>query len=199
VPLSLLLKIFDMNLNTLTKASFLIFFAFACLAFLPAAEAQKRTRSKKNTPIARVVPNTPFNFLIGNWASYSREATFAAYCHVKPIAAGSALEIHLEKPDGTMSVGLIYSDAMDERWKLTWVGPDDDNLTGNGVRYYTAGSDSNRFIFSGNTVLKGKSVLDRYVFENVNTDTVVKSYEISTDNGRSWDVEYKFTFKKNTQ
>lgn len=46
------------------------------------ALGQKRPTSKKSVPVARVVPQTPFNFLIGNWASYSQEATFAAYCNV---------------------------------------------------------------------------------------------------------------------
>jgi len=134
--------------------------------------------------------------MIGNWASYNREATFAAYCNIKPIAAGAGLEIHFEKPDGTMSVGLIYSDAIDDRWKLTWVGPDEDSFSGNGQRFYKKGYDVLRYEFSGSSNLNGKPILDRYVFENVNGDTIITIYEVSTDNGNSWDTEYKYTFKK---
>jgi hypothetical protein len=157
---------------------------------------QKRAKSKKITQSTKVVPNTPFNFLIGNWASYNREATFAAYCNIKSIAAGSGLEIHFEKPDGTMSVGLIYGDAMDDRWKMTWVGPDDESFSGNGVRFYKKGYDALRFEFSGDSYLNGKPIKDRYTFENVNADTIIKMYEVSTDNGTTWDVEYKYTFKR---
>jgi len=159
--------------------------------------AQKRAKSKKTVPAAKIIPQTPFNFLIGNWASYSVEATFAAYCHIKPIASGTALEIHLEKPDRTMSVGLIYSDAMDDRWKLVWVGPDNNTLYSNGVRYYEASHDPNLNIFKGNTILNNKPVKDRFSFENINDDTVVFGYEISTDNKKTWDMEFRFTFKKN--
>ena len=157
---------------------------------------QKRAKSKKITQSTKVVPNTPFNFMIGNWASYNREATFAAYCNIKAIAAGAGLEIHFERPDGTMSVGLIYADAIDERWKLTWVGPDDENFSGNGQRFYKKGFDAMRFEFSGESNLNGRPIRDRYVFENVNNDTIITIYEVSTDYGTTWDTEYKYTFKK---
>ncbi|HMY85297.1 MAG TPA: hypothetical protein PLC76_02300 [Saprospiraceae bacterium] len=161
------------------------------------ALGQKRPTSKKSVPVARVVPQTPFNFLIGNWASYSQEATFAAYCNVKAIASGTALEIHLEKPDKTMSVGLIYSDALDDRWKMVWVGPDVNTMHSNGVRYYESSYDRNLYFFQGKTIFNGKSVKDRFMFENINNDTVVFSYELSTDNEKTWDIEFRFTFKKN--
>ncbi len=35
------------------------------------------------------------------------------------------------------------------------------------------------------------------MFENINNDTVVFSYELSTDNEKTWDIEFRFTFKKN--
>ncbi len=156
---------------------------------------QKRAKSKRTVTQTKVVPRTPFNFLIGNWASYNREATLAAYINVKAIASGSALEIHLENPDGTMSVGLIYSDPISDNWKLAWVGPDE-TTTGNGVRDFRLDSDPKRIIFEGITNLENKRAQDRYIFENVNSETVVKIYEISTDNGTTWDQEYKYTFKK---
>ncbi|MBL0117938.1 MAG: hypothetical protein IPP89_02905 [Saprospiraceae bacterium] len=167
----------------------------ACIFANNSAIGQKRAKSKKTIEQVKVIPRTPFNFLIGNWASYNKEATFAAYINVKVIAGGSALEIHLEKPDGTMSVGLIYSDPISDNWKLAWVGPDQSNSR-NGVRDLQPDGDPKRIIFLGLTNLDNKRALDRYIFENVNSDTVVKIYEISTDNGITWDQEYKYTFKK---
>ncbi len=176
----------------------LIFALTLLLSFLSVNETigQKRTKSKKVIPIAKVVPNTPFNFFIGNWSSYNKESSFAAYCNVKSIAVGEAVEIHLENPDGTVSVGLIYEDPVFKKWKLAWVGPQDESWSGNGVRDLKQNSDPSSYIFEGETVLNGNRVKDRYIFENVNKETVVMMYEISTDNVGIWDLEYKFTFKR---
>lgn len=178
--------------KTLILALTLLF----CSLSINESIGQKRTKSKKVTPIAKVIPNTPFNFFLGNWSSYNKESSFAAYCNVKSIAQGSAVEIHVENPDGTVSVGLIYEDPILKRWKLAWVGPDHDDWSGNGVRELRKSADPLSYIFEGETVLNGNRVKDRYVFENVNKETVVMQYEISTDNAAKWDTEYKFTFKK---
>ncbi len=160
---------------------------------------QKRPVSKKEIKTAIVTPNTPFNDLIGSWVSYNRAAIFAAYCQIRSISSGKALEIHLEKPDGRVGVGLIYSDAMDSRWKLVWVGSDGDKLSSNGVRFYSSSINPNRFVFTGNTIINGEAALDRYIFEYINKDTVMFNYESSTDEGSSWDVGFVYTFKRNNQ
>lgn len=198
--LLLLLYMYKYLYSNILKISLIIVSCFAIFTFtIIESYGQKKPILQKSGQSAQMDSQTPFNFLIGTWASYNRESTFAAYCHIKPISSGNAIEIKMEHPDGTLSVGLIYTDAMDSRWKLVWVGADGSDLTGNGIRYYEPGLNPDRYVFKGNTNVKGQPAIDRYVFENVNKDTVIKSYEISLDGGKSWEVEYIFTFKRNNK
>lgn len=160
---------------------------------------QKRPVSKKEIKPVIITPNTPFNDLIGSWVSYNRAAIFAAYCQIKPISNGNALEIHIDKPDGRVAVGLIYTDAMDSRWKFVWVGSDGDKLSSNGVRFYSSSINPNRFVFTGSTMMDGVPALDRFIFEYINKDTVMFNYESSKDEGSSWEVGFVYTFKRNNQ
>ena len=142
--------------------------------------------------------STPFDFLTGNWIVYNNESALAAYNKFEPIAEGKGIAEQYQNRKGGMSMGIIYQDPVTNKWMHTWVSDNVKSFNPVGTRQLQPNSDqSNRvYQFYGESVINGKVIRDRVVFNHISQDSLQKRYEVSTDNGRSWDCEFKETFKR---
>ena len=132
-----------------------------------------------------------FDFWIGEWNVYVTGTTaLAGHSVVQKISGGCAL---LENWNSSLSEGksMNYIDDSTGKWKQVWVGsyPNGKQDFINGVY-----SDSAmRFIF---TTRDAQGVINqgKFTFFNEGTNQVRQLSETSADNGKTWIVNYDFTY-----
>lgn len=166
------------------------------ISFTNVSQAQRNVKGKDLNNSARFTDLPILNNLVGNWVAYSRESSFAAYTNFQVLANGAGIVERFEDREGAISMGLYYTDPKSMEWHYTWVGTQYSNKMSNGQRVFKAGLGKNNLCFEGYTMLNDKLVKDQIRMEIVNGETLIKTYEVSTDGGVSWDVESKFVFKR---
>lgn len=79
-----------------------------------------------------------------------------------------------------------------------WVSNENKSINSIGTRREASDKPLNKhlYYFYGENVVNGKKVKDRFVFNQISRDTLQKAYEVSSDAGITWDVEYKLNFKR---
>ncbi len=134
-----------------------------------------------------------FDFWIGEWNVYVTGTTaYAGHSVVQKISGGCAL---LENWNSSLSEGksLNYIDDSTGKWKQVWVGsyPNGKQDFVNGVY-----SDSAmRFTF---TTRDAQGIINegKFTFFNEGVNQVRQVSETSADNGKTWNVNYDFTYKR---
>lgn len=171
---------------------FLLVCSFMTIGFLSYSQKNKVSTSTE------VSNNTPFDFLNGNWIVYNNESALAAYNKFEPIADGKGIVEQYQNRKGVTSMGIFYQDPVTHHWMHTWVSDNARSVNPIGTRTYevlqTPGN--KKYYFYGESTTNGKIVKDRVVFNYISKDSLQKIYEVSTDNGLSWDCELKETFKR---
>ena len=132
-----------------------------------------------------------FDFWIGEWNVYVTGTTaLAGHSVVQKISGGCAL---LENWNSSLSEGksLNYIDDSTGKWKQVWVGsyPNGKQDFNNGVY-----SDSAmRFVF---TTRDAQGIINqgKFTFFNEGANQVRQLSETSADNGKTWIVNYDFTY-----
>lgn len=139
-----------------------------------------------------------FDFLKGNWIVYNSESALAAYNKYTVFANGNGVLEQYESKEGAISVGLFYIDPVSGAWMHTWVSNENKSINSIGTRREASDKLLNKhlYYFYGENVVNGKKVKDRFVFNQISRDTLQKAYEVSSDAGITWDVEYKLNFKR---
>jgi hypothetical protein len=134
-----------------------------------------------------------FDFWIGEWNVYVTGTTaYAGHSIVQKISGGCAL---LENWNSSMSEGksLNFIDDSTGKWKQVWVGsyPNGKQDFVNGVYHDSA----MRFTFTTRDV-QGIINQGKFTFFNEGVNQVRQLSETSADNGKTWNVNYDFTYKR---
>ena len=138
----------------------------------------------------------PFDFYLGNWICYSKESALASYLQVSGVNSKDGIWEKFEHKNHTITYSIFYKDATTGIWTMSTVGPGTSNYQISGTRQLSDKSSSRTFYFEGTVRIKGKAYKDRIVIDYVNINTIIRTYEISTDNGLSYDVENRLNFKR---
>jgi hypothetical protein len=141
-----------------------------------------------NDPKAR-----EFDFWVGEWDVFvTGTAMYAGNSVIEKISGGCAI---LENWKSSVSEGksLNFIDDSSLKWKQVWVGS-----YPNGKQDFVNGEykdSAMRFTFSTRDA-QGKFVQGKFTFFNEGQNQVRQLNETSSDNGKTWIVNYDFTYKR---
>src|SRR5947209_9963423 len=134
-----------------------------------------------------------FDFWIGEWDVYATGTkTSVGHSLVQMISGGCAL---LENWEGGNSSGksINFIDPNTNKWKQSWSGS-----YANGNQEFVNGEykdSAMRFEFATKDA-QGKKLIGRFFFYNQGVNQVRQFNETSTDNGKTWNTNYDFTYKR---
>lgn len=135
-----------------------------------------------------------FDFWAGEWNAEWKDAdgnSVHGSNHVMSLFDGCVIEENFDGRPGTDLIGKSFSvyDQKNKMWKQTWV----DNS--GGYLDFTGGFTDGKMILSRETVnSKGKPVSQRMVYYNIKENSFEWNWEISYDNGKTWDLKWKINY-----
>ena len=131
-----------------------------------------------------------FDFWIGEWDVYSK-GELAGTNSIRPILDGCVLQEMWSGAQGSAGTSLNFYNPQDRRWQQVWVWR-------NGTTLNLAGS-----LVEGEMVLEGESVsregaaIRNRITWTANPDgTVRQHWEVSRDEGESWQTAFDGLYKK---
>ena len=130
-----------------------------------------------------------FDFWLGQWDVYAK-GNLVGHNRIGRILGGCTLFEEYQASGGKFEgKSFNYFDGTDGRWHQVWV----DN---GGVRLHLVGGlQETRMVLSGQRVARGKAVTDRISWTPNDDGTVRQLWELSSDNGESWQVLFDGLYK----
>ncbi len=132
-----------------------------------------------------------FDFWIGEWDVYPTGAkNIVGHSLIQMIAGGCALLENWDSPNST-GKSINFIDPNTNTWKQSWAGS-----YASGIQEFVNGEYKDgamRFTFE-TTDAKGAKVIGRFMFFNIDADTVRQFNETSADGGKTWTTSYDFTY-----
>jgi len=138
-----------------------------------------------------------FDFWIGEWTAFVTGTNFiAGYSHIE-LASGGCMILENWTSAGNVPFSgksINFIDAQSGRWKQVWIGSNAPDISEflNGI--YLDGA--MRFEFQEKTP-DGNKQFVKFIFYNEGPDQVRQHHQTSTDDGRTWNTTYDFTYKRN--
>ncbi len=137
-----------------------------------------------------------FDFWVGNWKAEWKNKdgkTVSGSNLVKRILGGCVIEENFNGNPGTPLVGKsfsVYNTKLNE-WKQTWV----DNQ--GGYLNFSGKFSNNKMILQRSAIdKKGNRFLQRMIYYNITENSFVWNWEISRDNGKSWDLRWQIHYSR---
>lgn len=140
-----------------------------------------------------------FDFWIGDWTAFvTGTSKVAGYSRIESASGGCMIL------ENWTSAGIVpfngksinFIDAKTGKWKQIWVGSDAPDVTEFLNGSYHDGA--MRFEFEEITP-EGTKQSVRFIFYNEGPDQVRQHHQVSTDDGKTWNTSYDFTYKRNTE
>ena len=138
-----------------------------------------------------------FDFWAGKWRAEWQDTDgnlVHGSNHVIKLFDGCVIEENFDGRPGTELIGKSFSvyDQRQKEWKQTWV----DNS--GGYLDFTGRFIDGKMILSRHTAdRKGNPVLQRMVYYNIKENSFEWNWEISYDNGKTWDLKWKINYTRN--
>ena len=156
--------------------------AFALLAVPGAASAQQSPG-----PACEGERHHEFDFWIGAWTVTNAAGATIGHNTIERVSGGCALLETWVATGGGDGRSLNFFDAATESWHQVWVGAD-----GGILRLEGAADHAGRMILSGGprTTPNG-TVHDRITWTLRDDGTVEQLWEISTDDGATWEAGFR--------
>lgn len=134
------------------------------------------------------------DFWLGDWNVEWRDADgnlSKGSNHVIRLFGNCVIEENFDGRPGTELIGKSFSvyDQKDKLWKQTWVDNSGAYLD------FTGRFKDGRMILSRETVNpKGRSLLQRMVYYNISENAFEWNWEISYNNGKTWELKWKINY-----
>lgn len=171
------------------KNSILILF-FSCLMQFTHLHAQ--------TDLNELSPESYFDFWLGTWNLTWEDAdgsTANGINRVERILGGAVIRERFQALTGAYE-GFegesysVYTERTGE-WKQTWIDSNGDYLD------FTGEFEDNKRIFKREGISPdGRNILQRMVFHNIKDDSFTWDWEISEDNGTTWQLRWQIFYKR---
>lgn len=174
-----------------------LFSTIVIFALLPVFVVKAQSNSKPN-PVGdkpkscmKIPENRQFDFWLGDWDVFTKKGNKKAGTNtVKLFANGCGLLenwTHIKGQDGK---SINFYDRSTKKWYQSWMGSDGGALLYEGKRI------GNEMRFTGTTRQKGKIVLQKLTFTEVDKNTVRQVFEASKDDGKTWQTTYDLVYKR---
>lgn len=137
-----------------------------------------------------------FDFWVGEWTAEWKDADgnlAHGSNHVIRLFDGCVIEENFDGRPGTELIGKSFSvyDKRQKQWKQTWV----DNS--GGYLDFTGGFTDGKMILSRKAISrKGIPVAQRMIYYNIEENSFEWNWEISYDNGKTWDLKWKLNYTR---
>ena len=149
-------------------------------------------------PVKNLEPSEYYDFWLGEWELTWQDPdgeTQRGRNVITRILNGKVIKEDFEALTGAMAgyKGKSYSVYIPEisEWKQTWVDSDGDYLD------FLGSIEGEKRIFSRSTKnSEGKTVLQRMVFYDIKKSSFMWNWEQSKNNGKSWDILWKITYRR---
>lgn len=150
------------------------------------------------SPDLKLNDSTLFDFWLGDWnAHWFEKDSVKAFGenHLKKEMKGFVIEENFKINTGS-SAGFIGSswsiyDSNKKKWFQTWV----DNS--GAYMAFEGKIDGDNRIFERSTInKKGVPVVQRMVFKNIKKDSFTWDWETSTDNGKTWNLNWQIFYTR---
>ncbi len=135
-----------------------------------------------------------FNFWIGNWNVTTPTGQHAGDSEIDLMNNGCTIIENWYGANGFEGKSFDYFDTTDNNWHQFWINQNAKKTTFEGKL-----ENGNMVFYSYDHVKdKNNPFLRRLIFYNLGPDKVRQYSEKSTDNGKTWNVEYDLTYLRKT-
>lgn len=125
-----------------------------------------------------------FDFLVGKWTVKDAKGKELGKSEITRVSDGCAVCEHWHDANGPEGTSLNYYDRNDQQWHQDWVGGR------GGILHLHGALRDGAMVLSGETRKGGKVTLHRITWSSLPNHTVEQNWEISTDDGASWNVAF---------
>jgi hypothetical protein len=154
--------------------------------------------SAQPPPALKLNDSTLFDFWLGDWNAHWFEKDSVKALgenHLKKEMKGFVIEENFKINTGNSAgfVGSSWSvyDNNKKKWFQTWV----DNS--GAYMAFEAKLDGDKRIFERSTInKKGMPVVQRMVFKNIQKDSFTWDWETSSDNGKTWSLNWQIFYTR---
>jgi hypothetical protein len=131
-----------------------------------------------------------FDFWAGDW-NVSQDGKLVGHNHISSIHGGCTLFEEYRSESGSFEgKSFNYFDPSDELWHQVWV----DN---SGVRLHLSGTYADgKMVLTGSRKSKSAAVNDRITWHNNDDGTVRQVWEVSRDEGKSWETVFDGVYER---
>ena len=146
---------------------------------------------KNEMPCSVQTESKQFNFWIGDWNVYNIQEQLSGTSKIEQILNECVILENWTDIFGNKGKSFNFYNSDTKQWQQTWVD-DKGSVTEfiNGIY----NNDAMRFQSSRPTISNGKIAIRRLTFFNVNDNEVRQLGEISTDNEKTWTIEYDLKY-----
>lgn len=137
-----------------------------------------------------------FDFWIGEWTAYITGTEQVAGFSRIDLASGGCMILENWTSAGNMPFAgksINFIDDGTGKWKQIWIGSNAPSISEFVNGSYRDGA--MRFEFEQNTP-QGNKQLVHFIFYNEGVDQVRQHHKTSTDDGKTWNTTYDFTYKR---
>jgi hypothetical protein len=167
----------------------------ALIAFASAAAAQPASQPAP-PPACESAEHRQFDFWVGSW-DVSRPDTGQMVAHslIEKLYGGCAIRENWMPLNGFGHGGSLNSYRPNEKkWRQVYTG------AGNGWAEYSGGMAGDAMVITGTqTMANGSQTPVRITYERGADGSVIQIGEQSSDGGKSWQLSYKFIYRRSAQ
>jgi hypothetical protein len=132
-----------------------------------------------------------FDFWIGEWEVFNPDGTLGGHSRVEGIAEGHALLENWTDADGSSGKSLNVYNVSRKQWQQFWVGSETPVLELRG------GLQNGSMVLTGRRTLSGGGrATDRLTWTPNADGTVRQLWEISRDNGKTWQTNFDGLYRR---
>ncbi|MBA2613530.1 MAG: hypothetical protein H0U95_16315 [Bacteroidetes bacterium] len=143
-------------------------------------------------PCKKEVKRRQFDYWLGNWDVFSTNGNIPNGTSViENVSEGCVILENYSGPGGYCGKSMNYINEKGE-WEQTWMGSD-----GNVTRFYSGKFDGNEMLFVFEKTDKlGKKKIGKFHFYKIGNNTVRQMQESSSDNDKTYLIDYDLTYKR---
>jgi hypothetical protein len=131
-----------------------------------------------------------FDFWIGEWEVYEGE-NLAGRNTIEPILGGCVLQENWRGESGSAGSSFNFYNSQTKKWQQFWVWRNGTTLELEGKFH-----DGKMILEGESTNREGKAILNRITWYDNPDGTVRQHWEVSKDQGKSWETAFDGLYKK---
>jgi tetratricopeptide (TPR) repeat protein len=143
---------------------------------------------RKKKPCMFLAEARQFDFWVGDWEVFNPAGQKVGTNTIQMFAGGCGVLENWTNAVGGDGKSINYYDASAGKWYQYWIGID------GGALRYAGNFKDNAMRFEGETSANGKKTLNKLTFFKLDENTVRQLAESSTDDGKTWSVNYDFKY-----